>query len=51
MYLGHWNKSRKMGPNTTNHGHRYTESHEVYTERVKLQMSHQMKPYASVKAI
>ena len=27
MYLGHWGKSEKLGPNTPNHGHVYTESH------------------------
>ena len=25
--FGHWGKSRKFGPNNSNHGHRYIESH------------------------
>ena len=41
--LGHWGKSRKLWPNTQNHGH--------VIQSVKLHFLHQMKLYLNVRAI
>ena len=43
MYLGHWEKSRNLQPNTQNHGH--------VIHSAKLHISLQVKPYSSVKVI
>ena len=43
VYLGHWGKSRNLRPNTQIHG--------CVIHSVKVHISHQMKPYSSVKVI
>ena len=43
VYLGYWGKSRKLWPNTQNHGH--------VIQSVKLHFLHQMKLYLNVRAI
>ena len=43
VYLGHWGKSGKLQPNT--------QIHKRVIQSVKLHVSHQMKPYSTVKVI
>ena len=43
VYLAHWGKSGNLRPNTQIHGH--------VIQSVKLHISHQMKPYSSVRVI
>ena len=43
VYLGHWAKSGKLQPNT--------QIHKCVIQSVKLHVSHQMKPYSTVKVI
>ena len=43
VYLGHWGKSGKLQQNT--------QIHKRVIQSVKLHVSHQMKPYSTVKVI